>query len=328
MRRAAAFLSGVSLLACLSSCEMTEIPSREVSYSIDAPPKMLFLGDSIAAGYGLEGYTAGDLYSCPSYANLLKVKYDSELGDKCGHEMVNRAVSGDTSADLIELIRSGELDNDLKDSDAVVISVGGNDLLDIMLSFLSSLGITEKGTFDSGSFDLFSAASGFLSMNDDVDKALEQFGTNIRIISDELSKRTDGKVFVQTLYDPLEHFSNFKKVTDFSEKKIGRLNEIISDNAAERYTVIDVAADFKGKADELTNIAGFDIHPNAEGHKVIADDVDAAFRTAGFSYMTTEYGEKRLTKQGRTAIGGGIAGLLAAITAITAVLLHMKKKEN
>ena len=325
MRRFAALLSAVSILFCFTSCEMTEIPSKEVSHHIDVPPKMLFLGDSIAAGYGLDGYADDDLYSCLSYANILREKYALELDGKCEHEMVNKAVSGTTSDDLIELIKGGQLDSELKDCDTVVISIGGNDLLNIMLSFLGSLGFNEKGSFDSENFDFFSAASYFLSMSEDVDKALDHFEANIKIISEELNKRTEGAIYIQTLYDPLEHFSKFRTVTEFSDKKIGRLNEIIYENSSDAYTVIDVAADFKGKADELTNIDKLDIHPNAAGHKVIADDIDAAFRATGFSYTSTEYGEKRLTKDGKRAVAGGTAGLAALIVILIAAFIKKRK---
>ena len=50
--------------------------------------------------------------------------------------MINKAVSGATSADFLELLKSGELDSDLKTSDAIVISIGGNDLLGILFDFL------------------------------------------------------------------------------------------------------------------------------------------------------------------------------------------------
>ena len=327
MRKAAVFLSAVTMAICLSSCDMTEIPEWEVTHNTEVPPKMMFLGDSIAAGYGLNGYSADDLYSCSSYANILKEKYEVELKGECGHEMVNNAVSGATSADLLELIQSGSLDADLKDSDAVVISIGGNDMLDIMLEVLKNLGISEKGEFDLENFDFFSAASYFMSMDKDIDEALVQFEKNIRSISEELEKRTDGKVYVQTLYDPLESLSKLKMISEFSEEKIGKLNNIISENSLYGYKVIDVAADFKGKAETLTNISKFDIHPNADGHRVIADDVDAAFRATGFSYVTLEHGEKRLTKEGKTAVGGGIAGVAALIAIIFAVVIHKKKKK-
>ena len=325
LRKTAAVLGTASILFCFSSCAMTEIPTREVPHHTDVPPKMLFLGDSIAAGYGLDGYTPTDNYNCRSYSNILKEKYEAELMNECGHIMINKSVSGYTSDDLIKQIESGELDSDLKDSDAVVVSIGGNDLLGIMLELLGSLGISESGSFDTGSLDIFGAAASFLTMDGDVNKALEKFDENIKTISAELLKRTEGTVYIQTLYDPLEYFEKFKMVTEFSDEKIGKLNSIISGNAASGYTVIDVAADFKGKAGTLTNIGSFDIHPNAEGHEVIANDVDKAFRETGFTYMTTETGEKRLTEQGRKAVGGGIAGITALFGIGTVAIISKKK---
>ena len=309
----------------LPSVKMTEIPEKEVVHNIEVPPKMVFLGDSIAAGYGLEGYTSDDNYNCRSYSNILKEKYSDELKDECGHEMINKAVSGATSQDLIDLLKSGKLDSDLKDSDAVVVSIGGNDLLGIMLGLLDKLGVGESGSFDSGGLNILAAASAFLSMDSDVNAALDGFDANIKVISDELSKRTDGIVYIQTLYDPLEYFTNFSMVTDFSSEKIGRFNDIIKSNAADSYTVIDVAADFKGKAGSLTNISNFDIHPNQEGHELIAQEVDSAFRETGFTYTTIEYGEKRLTAEGRKVIAGGIAGMGLLFVSGTVLLVRKKK---
>lgn len=325
LRKMTACLCAVSLLS-LASCQMTEIPTRELMHHIEVPPKMLFLGDSIAAGYGLEGYTSDDNYNCPSYSNILKEKYETELKDECGHEMVNKAVSGATSQEFIDLIRSGELDKDLRESDAIVISIGGNDLLGIMLNLLDKLGVSESGDVNTGGMNLLAAASAFLSMDGDVNKALDGFDANLKIISEELNQRTDGTIYIQTLYDPLEYFTNFSMVTDFSLEKIGRFNSIIKENASEGYTVIDVAADFKGKAGTLTNISNFDIHPNKEGHELIAEDVDKAFRATGFTYTTTEVGEKRLTPEGRKAIGGGIGGS-ALLAGLASLVLIRKKRE-
>ena len=326
LRKTALFVITAASALCLSSCEMTEIPTREILHQTAVPPKMLFIGDSIAAGYGLEGYTDSDNYSCRSYSNILKEKYTEELKDECGHEMVNKAVSGATSKDLIELLKSGKLDKELRESDAVVVSVGGNDLLGIMLNLLSKLGVSESGGFDSGSFNILAAASAFLNMDSDVNAALDVFDANIKVISSELSRKTDGHIYIQTLYDPLEYFDKFSMLTDFSNEKIGRFNSIISDNAGDDYTVIDVAADFKGKAGKLTNIPDFDIHPNQEGHEVIAEDVDKAFRATGFSYVTTETGEKRLTQDGKKAVGGGIAGLIS-LFGVGAFSILRRKKE-
>ena len=326
LRKKLAVLGAASMIFCLSSCAMTEIPTREVPHHTDIPPKMLFLGDSIAAGYGLDGYAPNDLYSCRSYSNILKDRYEAELRNECGHVMVNKSVSGYTSDDLIKQVMSGDLDSDLKDSDAVVISIGGNDLLGIMLGLLGELGMTDSGSFDSQGLDIFGAASSFLSMDSDVNKALEKFDENIKTISAELNKRTDGTIYIQTLYDPLEYFDKFKMLAEFSDEKIGKLNSIISGNSSSGYTVIDVAADFRGKSGTLTNIGNFDIHPNAEGHEVIAEDVDKAFRATGFTYLTTEQGEKQLTEQGRKAVGGGVAAI-AGLFGISTIAMITKKKK-
>ena len=189
-----------------------------------------------------------------------------------------------------------------------------------------NLGISKAGEFDSDNFDLFGAAASFLSMDGDVDRALDQFNENIKIISEELNKRTDGSIYVQTLYDPLDYFNSFKMITEFSDEKIGELNSIIAGNAVNGYTIIDVAADFKGKSETLTNIADFDIHPNALGHEVIAEDVDKAFRATGFTYITTEIGEKRLTTEGKIAVGGSIAAIVLLFGLGTVVLLAKKKE--
>ena len=307
---------------------MTEIPKKTVLHNCEVPPKMLFLGDSIAAGYGLDGYTSTDNYNCSSYSNILKEKYETELMNECGHIMVNKAVSGYTSDDLIKQIQSGVLDSDLRDSDAVVISIGGNDLLGIMLDLLDDLGISKSGTFDLDDVNIFGAASSFLTMDGNVDAALDKFNENIRIISEELLKRTNGKIYIQTLYDPLEYFDSFKMVTEFSDEKIGKLNSIIAGNSPSGYTVIDVAADFRGKSGELTNIGSFDIHPNQHGHEVIAEDVDRAFRNTGFTYTTIEYGEKQLTSSGKKLIAACIAGVFVIFGAGTVILLFKKNSKK
>lgn len=324
LKKAIAVLGALSLTASLSACAFTETTTKEVTRITEVPEKMLFIGDSIAAGYGLEGYSFEDKYKCRSYPNILKDKYDAELGSE--NKMVNKAVPGDTSQDLIDLLRSGELDADLKEADAVVVSIGGNDLLGILLKLLDSLGVDEQGKIDIGSINIFTAATAVLSMEGEVDAALDKFEINIGTISEELLKRTDGTVYLQTLYDPLEYYSKYKTVTKFADEKLGRLNSIITENASRGYTVIDVAPDFAGKAEELTNISSFDIHPNAAGHEVIAADVDAAFRETKFTYTATEDGEKKLTTEGKMAVVGGIAGIVAVVGAAAVIILINKKK--
>lgn len=321
LKRIFAAACAVIYALTLTACSFTARDLHEVTHRIEVPPKMLFIGDSIAAGYGLDGYSKNDLYSCRSYANILAEKYERELKDECGHTMVNRAVSGDTSEELLELINSGELDSDLKGSDAVVISIGGNDLLGLLFDLLSKVGYSpESGSFDYKNIDIFAAADSFTSMEPQAEAALEGFESNLPQIVEAITSRTDGELYIQTLYDPMEYFSKVQKLTDFSSNKIGRLNEIIREQSAGSYTVVDVAAEFEGQAEVVTNIKDFDIHPNYLGHQLIADEVDKAFRETGFTYTTEEYGEEYMTREGYAAIFGGIILAVIALT-VPAVLV-------
>ena len=325
IKKAVAGISAAVLMMSFSSCSKSEIHEVKVEHKTEVPPKMMFIGDSIAAGYGLDGYKKGDNYNCPSYSNILKNKYTSELEGECSHNMVNEAVSGYTSSDLIAQIQSGDLDSDLKDADAVVISIGGNDLLGLLFDLVNALGIDDISSFDIKDIDFASAASALLGMGNDADKALEQFSVNMDTISTELKKRTNGTIFVQTLYDPVEYYDKFAVITDFAAQKIEKLNSIISEKSANGYKVIEVATDFKGRAGELTNIKKMDIHPNAAGHELIAEDVDKAFRATGFSYVTTEKVEEKSTDVAKTALVWSGVGI-ALLGIIFAVILTLRKK--
>lgn len=301
-----------------SGCSMTKRELVETTYDLEAPPHMMFLGDSIAAGYGLDGYALNDNYNCPdSYANILKNKYESELAETSGHLMQNFAVSGDTSSDLLKLLNSEKLDPALSETDAVVVSIGGNDMLGIFFDTLTTLGVTaENNSIDFSDVDIFKAAAALVTMEEDIDNALEGFEANLREISSILNSKTNGNVYIQTLYNPLETFTDFSVVVEFSNEKINKFNEIIKTNAADNYTVIDIADAFNGKCAELTRIADFDIHPNEKGHKVIAESVDEAFAQTVFTYTKQEYGEPHLTLPAILLIIGGLCSMLIVVILI------------
>jgi len=119
-----------------------------------APKKgMLVLGDSIATGYGLPGYSAASpQLAADSFANKLAAKYKLTYG----HTFYNFAIDGMTSAELASAVSEGKSqylykENALgvdegtfsrymmvdasstkvaiKNCDTIVISIGGNDLL-------------------------------------------------------------------------------------------------------------------------------------------------------------------------------------------------------
>ena len=281
-----------ALTLSVSSAQLNcSAETQIIEKQVDVPPNMLFLGDSIAEGYGLEGFET-DKYSCSSYANILRDRYAKELEGKCNENMINDAVSGDTSEQLLTHLTNGEFDQNLATSDVVVISIGGNDILEIFLDFLENdlkISFNESSaSLDLGNISPLGVAQSLGDMSDNIDKALEKFDENLIKISDYINQKTDSVVIIQTLYNPIENIDQLEILENFAEKKISKLNEHIKNNASNgsqtNYIVADVAADFVGKAQKLTNISRFDIHPNTEGHKIIADRVDQTIRTQKYTY--------------------------------------------
>ncbi|MGN1133442.1 MAG: SGNH/GDSL hydrolase family protein, partial [Oscillospiraceae bacterium] len=110
-----AFLAALIMFIIPVNC-MAETEYKKIE--IPVPHNLLFLGDSIATGYGLEGYSDGK-DNCNSYANQLTEKYSQELSDTCQVTEKNAAVDGKTSKELLEELKSGMYDSQLKDADAV-----------------------------------------------------------------------------------------------------------------------------------------------------------------------------------------------------------------
>lgn len=319
-KTAAACMLGTAMVMSMCGCSYFEKTVTEV-IEVDVPPKMVFMGDSIPAGYGLEGYAPPDLYSCRSYPNILGDEYEVVLEPYCGHEMVNVAVTGDTSARLLAHLESGEFDEALAGSNAVIVSIGGNDILEIFLDFMyENVGLSDDG-FHLRDVDVWGALTGFGKMDDDLDEALDGFEVNLREIITDLEAKTDGEIYVQTLYDPFEDVG-ISLLSDMSEEKIGRLNSIIRANAeygsTHYYTVIDLVGEFEGKSEELTNIGEIDIHPNPEGHAVIAQAVDEHLKKGSYSYEA----EKTVTdtRKVKMVIGASSAAALIAVVGIVALV--------
>ena len=94
-------------------------------------------GDSIAAGYGLEGYTA-DQDNPPADS------YQAIISNFLKTSPANYAVTGDDSTDCINILESGNADNMLSDAGIITLSIGSNDLLKPFTGIVKeTLGITE-----------------------------------------------------------------------------------------------------------------------------------------------------------------------------------------
>lgn len=330
-RSAAVAGSAVILISTVPAPVYAEKPDFNVS--VTAPPHIVFMGDSIASGYGLDAYSPDDKSKCASYANILTQVFDSELPAEADFKSVNVAKDGLTSSGLLKKLKDGELDECLADADAVVLSIGGNDLLGPLE------GIIEK---DIG---LGETIDRVISLESKLDEHLEQFDETLPDIVDEIDARTeneDFKLFIQTLYNPLEDFT-ITPIANMSVDKIGDLNDIIISNSGngERYQVIDVAPKFLGQAEELTNINRYDIHPNSDGHSLIAKTVRDEIEKQTFTYYDAEAAmqyqiemeqQKQLEKESERkrrryiSAGSGAAAVVAVTSGLISVVRRRRRK--
>ena len=250
--------------------------TKEVEVS--TPQCMLVLGDSISTGFGLSNYKNGNNYNTNSYANLLAKKYKLSQDNT----YYNYAIDGQTSLELYSRIKSGNYDEEIKKSDLILISIGGNDLLSALLEFINN---TIGEGFADGESDM-----NFDFTNPDIlnnlNKMINTISNNISKLKGNLIGITDeiydlnpnAQVIFQTVYNPLDGLT-FKipsMLTDVFVSRIDEVNNIINinsktDDNKQRYNVADVYTSFSGKSTELTNISENDIHPNAKGHEKISE---------------------------------------------------------
>jgi lysophospholipase L1-like esterase len=306
----------------------------DFNVEVNAPPKIVFLGDSIAAGYGLDGYSADDNTECASYANILSMIFESELPEQAEFSSENLAVDGLTSTKLLRNLQDGLYDKALGGADAVVVSIGGNDLLWVLLHILDS----------DNSFS--ETIQQLMNIGDTLDENLERFGENLPKITEEIQSRSGGtRLFLQTLYNPFEG-SAITALDELAQDKIGRLNELISEEAdggeySSATEIADIAAAFSGRNAELTNIGELDIHPNADGHAQIAKTLQPLIEAQTYTYY--DYEAERKWNESQTAdlqdksensdgtklalFAGSAAAALIALTLII-ILNHNRNKER
>lgn len=269
----------------------------------DEQPIYLALGDSITYGYEpsdeiLEGYD----YTGKQLTDECFVQI---LAKEKGYKAINEGVVGNTAAGIKAQLDSGELDSYIDEAQIVTITCGGNDLMDLVYSKTADLynqyyGGSEPITSD----DVVSILGGFKEMDQskyqllqlsalaviqkmdtdkayiaDFDSAVNDFISNLNQVTSYIKdKNPNVSIFVETQYNPYEHFTAWKTIAKHIGNCAVKLNDAINDNAeVGQYTVVDVYSAFIGHTEEYCNARGatkddlfLDFHPSVEGHKVIA----------------------------------------------------------
>lgn len=328
--RSAAAVLIAAVISAVGSLTAFADNDSDFNVEVNAPPKITFLGDSITAGYGLDGYSSDDMSQCASYANILTMIFESMLPEEAEFESRNLAQNGLTSAKMLKNLNDGLYDKVLADADAVVVSIGGNDMLGVLFDLLDS-----ENSFGD-------VVKQIVTLGSELDKSLEPFPENLSSITEEIHSRTHKescKLFIQTLYNPFEDYA-ISALDELSSEKIAKLNETIFEKSedGENYIVADVAAAFEGRNAELTNISSIDIHPNADGHALIAKTLEPLIEEQTYTYydykaeeaykLECEQRRQEENERKMTAVYIGIAAavLIAVFSVISIVITNKKRR--
>lgn len=212
-----------------------------------------------------------------------------------------------TSSDLLELIKSGSQDFNLKNATFSTVSVGYNDIMVPIVNVIAeAVGVDVRHTEDIiGAIQskLSSASESQLKThannikiglgdyfkNVAFEESVNKFADNLSEIAQEIRERSNGGfVIVTNIYNPYSNVSVGNVcIGDLIDEYIQEINEIITNNAThfgeKNYIVADIYDAFK--VGGLTNVDQsryyLDPYPNQAGHYAIYKVVKPLIADAG-----------------------------------------------
>lgn len=248
--------------------EASETGDEDKVIGLTSDDVVVFLGDSIAEGYGLN--------------DVENERYSALIQNAAGCPVYNYAVSGDDGNDLIQLLESGSC-TELENATVIVISIGANNVLKAADTLIPYLEYLQNGGTPADTLDISETFNVIV-------QGVERFKTELpEIISDIRTVNEDAAIVFQTVYNPYRDFTEFKveqngmqvSFSAFSASCVIAINDVICDNAETLgYVICDIYKPFKEYEGNLINAladgSNVDPHPNAEGHRLIAELVMSA----------------------------------------------------
>ena len=262
--------------------------------------RIIVFGDSISTGYALEDYDPSDLsVANDCFVNIIA----KENGLEYNKDIYNFSVVGKDSKSTLKSVKNTDKEL-IRDSDVIIISTGGNDVIDTYGQVMSDAAENEKEllaengvTFDF--HDLRSLENSVIStvldpaklsfVNKFIDVCTdenamkryngipEKYTENIKeTISYIRSTGSAADIVLITPYNPMKMLPINNKIFDSISSVISRMcsNAVELENNKtynENLHVINLLSEFDNRYAELTNITSFDIHPSSKGHKLISE---------------------------------------------------------
>lgn len=236
-------------------------------------------GDSIAAGYGLDGSAVGSDESMRYVAGRDSNAYAGIVSRALNYDLNNFAASGATTANLLNKVKTNSVLSAVSKADLVTVSIGGNDMIGMASTILSRAAMHE-------------ALGDYLDIprtDDSIEKMYSTLESNLTEIMRTLVNANNGKgkIYLQTLYNPFKYNTSYTidfgsytyNVGNLIDYYINRINEIyrrVRSNVGGFY-LVDTASAMNGDGRCFYEISTPDFHPTAYGHRVIANTILAAY---------------------------------------------------
>ena len=229
-------------------------------------PAYIAIGDSRAFGVGASD-PATDGYVAITHDAL----HRSERYRQRGLELVNLGVPGATSADL--LLPDGQLEQavaeikerqeDTSSADdnveIITVNIGGNDVLALVTSDSPCVADPRSPECEDRFQEVLDA------LKDDLTEVLRRLR--------EAAPKAD--IIVLDLYSPLSGRGGAPElVADLAVREINAVTERVVSDPELRAKLVSVYPLFRGRASQL--VAADNLHPNDDGHAVMAEGVLAA----------------------------------------------------
>jgi lysophospholipase L1-like esterase len=226
--------------------------------TVQESPKYIAIGDSLSFGLG-----ASEPNQTGFVALVDGALEGSDRFSASGIDLVNLSVPGATSPDLLQ--SGGQLQlalNEISRSalpPVISVTIGGNDLLD--LADADSPCLNELNTEP---------------CLDEVGDTLADLQSNLRDVLESIRNASpEAIIVVVDLYNPFSGTGDIREL--IADAGVQRINGVIAATASDpdlRATLATVFQSFQGRGNQW--IASDGIHPNDNGHAVIAEIVLAA----------------------------------------------------
>ena len=270
-----------------------------------AEPVYVALGDSIADGYRLDGYTAPGSAPAGSFPVL--------LAKAMGARLIPLAVSGMDTDDLLQALDTQTYREAVAQADTITLTIGSNDLLHPAIDRLTALGqAVADGNLSELLTDLTGVGDVLTSQEaqEEYARHVARFKENWEaIIARIRALNPKADLYVTSFYNPysmLEYTLGFFSlhVGSVAQAYLDQMNAWLEESpSAGEYRIADIRDVSTNVCFSPRSLSGFDLdpHPDAAGHALIFRRLISVRRVAE---AEARYPDFPQAAWAREAIGG------------------------